>query len=110
MDDPAVTLKHKDYLKVDRHYEEAAVAAHLLYVKDTDPGISRTKKGKDFIYHFSKKPVRDEKQLRRIRRLVIPPAWVNVWICPVENGHIQATRFDQRNRKQYRYHELWNRL
>jgi DNA topoisomerase-1 len=107
---PALPLKHKDFLKVDKHYEEAAVAAHLLYVKDSDPGITRVKKGKGFAYYFQDKAIKTKKELDRIHKLVIPPAWVNVWICPLENGHIQATGFDLRKRKQYRYHELWNRL
>jgi DNA topoisomerase-1 len=107
---PALPLKHKDFLKVDKHYEEAAVAANLLYVKDSDPGITRVKKGKSFAYYFQDKAVKTKKELDRIRKLVIPPAWMNVWICPVENGHIQVTGFDIRQRKQYRYHELWNKL
>jgi len=107
---PALPLKHKDFLKVDKHYEEAAVAAHLLYVKDSDPGITRLKKGKGFGYYFQDKAIKSKRELDRIRKLVIPPAWMNVWICPLENGHIQATGLDLRKRKQYRYHELWNKL
>lgn len=103
-------LKHKDFLKLDKHYEEAAVAAHLLYVKDSDPGISRIKKGKGFTYYFKNKPVTAAKEVERISKLVIPPAWMDVWICPVKNGHIQVTGLDVRKRKQYRYHELWNKL
>ena len=103
-------LSHKDFLKVYKDYEQAAVAANLLYVKDSDPGIIRFKKGKGFIYCMGKKPVREKKQIERIRKLVIPPAWTNVWICPLENGHIQATGFDLRKRKQYRYHAFWNTL
>ncbi len=107
---PALPLKHKDFLKVDKDYEEAAIAAHLLYVKDSAPGIQRIKKGKGFAYYLQNKPVKAEKQITRIRKLVIPPAWMDVWICPIENGHIQATGLDVRKRKQYRYHELWNKL
>ncbi len=110
MGTPALPLKHKDFLKVAKHYEEAAVAANLLYVKDSDPGITRVKKGKGFAYYFRNKAVTTKKELDRIRKLVIPPAWMNVWICPVENGHIQVTGLDLRNRKQYRYHEWWNKL
>jgi DNA topoisomerase-1 len=106
----ALPLKHKDFLKVDKDYEEAAVAAHLLYVKDSEPGIKRIKKGKGFAYYLQSKPVKAEKEITRIRKLVIPPAWMDVWICAVENGHIQATGLDVRQRKQYRYHELWNKL
>ncbi len=107
---PALRLTHKDFLQADKDYEEAAVAANLLYVKDNEPGITRIKKGKGFAYYLQKKPVKTEKEIKRIRKLAIPPAWINVWICPVENGHIQATGLDVRKRKQYRYHELWNKL
>jgi len=103
-------LTHKDFLQAGKHYEDAAVAANLLYVKDSEPGIARVKKGRSFAYYLQNKPIKTQKEMVRIRRLAIPPAWMNVWICPVENGHIQATGVDLRNRKQYRYHELWNKL
>jgi len=106
----AAPLTHKDFLQADKHYEEAAIAANLLYVKDSEPGITRVKKGKSFAYYLQGKSIKAKKEIARIHKLVIPPAWMNVWICPVENGHIQATGMDLRNRKQYRYHELWNKL
>jgi DNA topoisomerase-1 len=53
--------------------------------------------------------VRDAAQLARIRALAVPPAWTDVWICPLENGHLQATGRDARGRKQYRYHARWRR-
>ena len=84
--------------------------ADLVYVNDKDPGIERKKKGDGFTYSFNGKPVKDKKELDRIKKLAIPPAWTNVWICPQENGHIQATGFDLRNRKQYRYHQHWSSL
>ncbi len=59
---------------------------------------------------MNNKVIRDPKQLERIRRLVIPPAWQQVWICPLENGHLQATGTDIKKRKQYKYHPLWNTL
>lgn len=88
--------------------ERSAKAAHLLYVTDTAPGIQRLKKGKKFTYLFRGQKVTDKKVLERIRGIVIPPAWTRVWICTEPNGHIQATGFDIKNRKQYRYHPLWN--
>ena len=103
-------LTHKDFLQAGKHYEDAAVAANLLYVTDSEPGIARVKKGRSFAYYLQNKPIKTQKEMARIRRLAIPPAWMNVWICPVENGHIQATGKDLRNRKQYRYHERWNKL
>ncbi|MEO5685262.1 MAG: DNA topoisomerase IB, partial [Chitinophagaceae bacterium] len=106
----ATRLTHKDFLQADKDYEEAAVAANLLYVKDNGPGITRSKKGKGFAYYLQNKPLKTGKEIDRIRKLAIPPAWMNVWICPEEKGHIQATGLDIRKRKQYRYHELWNKL
>jgi len=103
-------LSHKVLLQVDHDYEKAASAAHLRYVSDAGPGISRMKKGKGYCYLLEGKPVKDEEQLRRIKGLAIPPSWSEVWICPVANGHIQATGLDLRGRKQYRYHALWNSL
>ena len=104
------SLRHKDFLQIDKNYEQAAIAARLLYVSDRHPGITRVRKGKGFAYIYQNKPLRDKLAIERIRKLVIPPAWINVWICPVENGHIQATGHDVRHRKQYRYHALWNQL
>lgn len=103
-------LSHKELLKIDKDYEKAAAVIDLVYVKDTEPGITRVKKGKGFAYLFENKPVKDEKQLQRIKKLVIPPAWTNVWICIFENGHLQATGLDLKKRKQYLYHTLWQQL
>lgn len=84
---------------------EAAQAAGLVYVSDEDRGIRRERKGDAFVYY---KPggdrVDDEATLERIRKLAIPPAYEEVWICPRANGHLQATGRDARGRKQYRYH------
>jgi DNA topoisomerase I len=110
MEEPVIQLSHKEFLKVDRNYEKAAEIAKLVYVKDCEPGIQRLRKGKTFTYIYDSKPLDGEAQLERIRKLVIPPAWENVWICPLENGHIQATGIDVRGRKQYRYHPFWNAL
>ncbi len=105
-----VNLSHSDFLEIDRDYANAAKAVNLVYVSDAKPGIQRLKEGKSFSYIFKNKPINDADTLKRIQGLVIPPAWENVWICPLENGHIQVTGFDARNRKQYRYHSLWNAL
>lgn len=87
---------------------EAARAAGLRYVHDYSPGIRRVRSGKGFRYVGPDgKAVRDPEVLRRIRSLVIPPAWTDVWICPTANGHLQATGRDARGRKQYRYHPRW---
>lgn len=104
------TLTHKDYLVLDRNYEQSAKIASLVYVCDASPGIRRIKKGKGFHYKFNDKPWNDKEDLQRIRKLAIPPAWINVWICPLANGHIQATGLDAKKRKQYKYHSLWHTL
>jgi len=88
----------------------SAKAINLVYVNDTMPGISRVKEGEAFVYMLGKKLIKDEATLQRIKSLVIPPAWQNVWICTEPNGHLQVTGFDANNRKQYKYHTLWNAL
>jgi DNA topoisomerase I len=84
---------------------EAAESAGLVYVSDEDRGLRRERAGDDFRYY---KPsgdlLEDASALERFRKLAIPPAWTDVWICPRANGHLQATGRDARGRKQYRYH------
>ena len=80
----------------------------LVYVSDESPGITRRRRGDAFVYRLPDgKPLRDKAQIDRIRRLAIPPAYTDVWICPKPNGHLQATGRDARGRKQYRYHAEW---
>jgi len=87
---------------------ESAEQAGLRYVNDAQPGIRRIRSGRGFAYVLPDgSRLRDARTLLRIKRLVIPPAWTDVWICPVSNGHIQVTARDARGRKQYRYHERW---
>ena len=84
---------------------DAAESAGLIYVDDEGRGIRRRRAGRGFGYV---KPdgqrVSEPATLERIRKLAIPPAWTDVWICPKANGHIQATGRDAQRRKQYRYH------
>jgi len=90
---------------------EAAEEAGLRYVSDDRPGYGRKRKGEEFEYFDSEgKPIRDEQRLLRLKRLAIPPAWTDVWICPAPNCHIQATGRDARRRKQYLYHERWREV
>jgi DNA topoisomerase-1 len=87
---------------------EAAKAASLRYVSDAAPGIRRRRSGRGFSYAGPDgMRLRDKSALARIRSLAIPPAWANVWICPLAHGHLQATGRDARGRKQYRYHARW---
>jgi DNA topoisomerase-1 len=84
---------------------DAAESVGLSYVSDEQPGIRRKRAGKGFTFVDTKgKKVTDEKTLERIRKLAIPPAYTDVWVCPKPNGHIQATGRDAKGRKQYRYH------
>jgi len=88
-----------------------AQLAGLRYTTDEQAGIHRRRKGRGFTYvDRDGVPVRDGGELRRIRRLAIPPAWTDVWISPSALGHIQATGRDARGRKQYRYHERWREV
>lgn len=100
-------LNHRQMLDIDHDYERAAATASLVYVSDTMPGIVRRKRGKGYSFVYRNKTVKEEAELMRIRKLAIPPAWRSVWICPLPNGHLQATGKDLRNRKQYRYHADW---
>src|SRR4029077_14638675 len=88
--------------------EDAARAADLRHVSDDRPGITRKRSGRGFSYaNPDGTAMRDRPTLARIRALAIPPAWADVWICPIAHGHIQATGRDARHRKQYRYHPRW---
>ncbi|HEX2825335.1 MAG TPA: DNA topoisomerase IB [Burkholderiales bacterium] len=83
----------------------------LRYSSDSEPGIRRKRAGKGYTYVDARgKRVSDEATLARIRRLAIPPAYRDVWICRDERGHVQATGIDARGRKQYRYHPKWRQV
>ena len=88
-----------------------ARSAGLRYVTDSSPGIRRKFRRKR-AYYLSPdgEEIRDDATIARIRALAIPPAWTDVWICPWERGHIQATGRDARGRKQYRYHPRWREV
>jgi len=82
--------------------------AGLLYGYDHDPGITRKKSGRAFVYYDARgKRIRNPGVLERCRKLAVPPAWRNVWISPKSRSHLQATGEDARGRKQYRYHVDW---
>lgn len=89
----------------------SAKVVGLRYVSDEMPGIRREAAGKGFRYRdASGKFVKDAEMLKRIKSLVIPPAWTDVWICPDPHGHLQATGRDDRRRKQFRYHPRWREV
>jgi len=90
---------------------ESAAEAGLRYVRGYGPCIRRQRCGKSFRYFGADgRPLRDPKHLARIRSLVIPPAWRDVWICPSPNGHLQAVGYDVKGRKQYRYHPRYRAI
>ena len=90
---------------------ESAKAVGLRYVTDTSRGFQRKRVGKGYVYlDQNGKQLKDAEHLRRIKSLVIPPAWTEVWICPHTQGHLQATGRDARGRKQHRYHPRWREV
>jgi DNA topoisomerase-1 len=112
--DPALTRKpaaNRLSAVVSPDPIESAKAASLCYVTDDKPGISRRRRGASFQYIApSGEVIRDPEELQRIKSLAIPPAWREVWICPIRNGHLQATGRDAKGRKQHRYHPRWRQV
>ena len=104
-------MKKIDQLEIVTRPEEAAEEAGLRYVSDEQPGYTRKRRGKKFVYYDTEgKEIGDEARIVRLNRLAIPPAYTEVWICPSPNGHLQATGRDARRRKQYRYHDRWREV
>lgn len=90
---------------------DSANEAGLHYVSDSMPGIRRKRSGTGFAYYDPEgKLIRSREQIKRFRSLVIPPAWTEVWICPLPDGHLQVTARDGRGRKQYRYHPAFRAI
>jgi DNA topoisomerase-1 len=99
------------FIRPEVEAKAAARAAQLRYVSDRKPGITRHREGTGFRYrHADGRAVEDPETLLRIRKLAIPPAWEEVWICPEPSGHVQAVGRDARRRKQYRYHARWREV
>src|SRR6478752_2407417 len=92
-----------------RRGEGRMSVTRLRRVDCSRPGIRRLRRGRGFTYADDNGNLTDEDTLERIRELAIPPAWEEVWICPDPLGHIQATGVDDAGRKQYLYHERWQR-
>ena len=90
---------------------KSAQAVGLRYVTDERPGIRRERCGRGSRYRSAEgRIIRDRHILKRIHSLVIPPAWHDVWICPLDHGHLQATGRDERERKQHLYHPRWREI
>jgi len=97
--------------KIGRDPKGTAKAVGLRYVSDSAPGYTRKKAGSGWSYIDPEgNTVKDPALVNRFNKLVIPPAYANVWISPYENGHLQFTGTDVAGRKQYRYHAEWNRI
>lgn len=97
-----------DVPQIDPDLKRELQKEDLRYVSDRMPGFFRQKSGKKFNYYdLQGKRIKKGRVLDRIEKLVIPPAWDEVWVCPSPSGHIQATGFDERGRKQYIYHQDW---
>ena len=79
----------------------------LRTVSPSQPGWTRRRAGKGFVYLDSYGRRLAAEDAERCRLLVIPPAWQQVWICPVPNGHLQAVGTDDAGRRQYLYHQQW---
>lgn len=89
---------------------QIAEEAGLRYVNDAIPGYTRRRKSEKYLYFDQYgELIESGRTLQRIHKLVIPHIWENVWICPFEKGHLQATGVDTRKRKQYRYHKEWEK-
>lgn len=105
---PRAVVQSESSADVDPEVRAEAEEAGLRYITDETPGIRRVRTERGFTYRDAKgKVMRDAGALRRIRALVLPPAWEDVWISPLARGHLQATGRDERGRKQYRYHDDW---
>ncbi len=109
-EDPIASIPKRRIRSLLKSPVKTAEAVNLIYMSDNKPGIERKKTDTGFEYFYEGKKVTDEETLLRIKRLVLPPAWENVWISSKENGHLQATGTDVKNRKQYKYHASWNAL
>src|SRR3954453_16801752 len=109
-EDPIANISKRRIRSLLKSPVKTAEAVNLVYLSDNIPGIERRKADDGFEYFYEGKKVTDEETLLRIKRLVLPPAWESVWISPKENGHLQATGVDTKNRKQYKYHSSWNAL
>ena len=107
MDEIIQKITPRKIAKIFHDPLKMAKAVNLVYISDNQQGIIRQKQKKTFRYFFDGKEVKSKEVLERIKKLVIPPAWEKVWICALENGHLQATGIDSKNRKQYRYHPMW---
>lgn len=105
-----MVLSSEEVISLITNPDKAAEFANLIYVSENHLIIERKKKNDSYQYFKDGERIKDPKILERIKKLVIPPAWENVRISSVENGHLQVVGFDQKNRKQYMYHPTWTQV
>ena len=105
-----MNLKKNQLKKILNNPSKAAELANLVYVTEERLTIKRHRHGKGFYYTHKEEKIKDRKDIKRFKNLVIPPAWNDVLITPLHNGHLQVIGRDQKQRKQYRYHPHWNEL
>ena len=106
-----MSIPAKKFEDIGSNPKVTAKAAGLRYALQSDKGYYRKRKGSGFTYmDHEDKTVKNKELRERFKKLVIPPAWTEVWISPYPNGHLQATGYDEKGRKQYRYHPDWNSI
>lgn len=105
-----MTLTPKQIENILKNPERTAALANLIYVSDADLNIRREKEKEKYRYYFNEQLLKDKKELERISSLVIPPNWEKVRIAYPPNGHLQVVGRDSKNRKVYRYHDLWSKV
>ncbi|MBT0607900.1 DNA topoisomerase IB [Aequorivita echinoideorum] len=105
-----MVIKAPQLKKILKNPIKAAELANLVYITEKRLTIKRHRHGKGFYYTEADKKIKTKKDIKRFQSLVIPPAWEEVLITPVLNGHLQVVGRDEKNRKQYRYHPHWNQI
>lgn len=105
-----MTLSQDDISTIIKEPQEAVRMANLVYVSENHLSIKRKKVGRGFAYYKQDKKIGDQKTIKRIKSLVIPPAWKDVRITHLKNGHIQVVGRDDKDRKQYMYHPVWSKI
>ena len=108
--DKVIILEPAVLQKVLKTPEKALDQINLIYTTENHLSIARKKLRNEFVYFKQGEPIVTKEDLERIKKLVIPPAWQNVRIAHLDNGHLQAIGRDEKKRKQYRYHPLWNKI
>mgnify|MGYP003112361166 FL=1 len=105
-----MVIKAPQVEKILKNPVAAAKLANLVYVTDNKLTIKRHRHGRGFYYTQNGEKIVDRKSIKRFKSLVIPPAWNDVKITHLENGHLQVVGRDEKNRKQYRYHPSWSEI